>query len=179
MPSAWSRREKKLLGIFAITLIFNLFAWPSLSLIPVIGKDSLEPRTDAGSACSPAWRASARSPACWRSIFSAAAYYAKLYIYSVIAYLVALTAFAMLPTRRWRVSRCSLPALAVRVSPSRSRRWRFIPPEPEMRARILGLLSVSIGTGPIGFLQVGLLADAVGAQLAIIMAGAKDCSRCC
>ena len=44
---------------------------------------------------------------------------------------------------------------------------------PEMRARILGLLSVSIGMGPVGFLQVGLLADAVGAQLAIIILSAE------
>jgi hypothetical protein len=38
---------------------------------------------------------------------------------------------------------------------------------------MLGLLSVSIGTGPIGFLQVGLLADALGAQLAIIVSGCE------
>ena len=37
-----------------------------------------------------------------------------------------------------------------------------------MRARMLGLLSVSIGTGPLGFLQVGLLADTIGAQPAIV-----------
>jgi hypothetical protein len=40
---------------------------------------------------------------------------------------------------------------------------------PEMRSRMLGLLSVSIGAGPIGFLQLGLLAEALGAQTAIII----------
>jgi predicted MFS family arabinose efflux permease len=40
---------------------------------------------------------------------------------------------------------------------------------PEMRSRILGLLSVSIGLGPIGFLQVGLLAEALGARTAVIV----------
>ncbi len=42
-----------------------------------------------------------------------------------------------------------------------------------MRGRILGLISVAIGTGPIGFLQLGLLADAFGAQLAIIISGCE------
>jgi hypothetical protein len=42
-----------------------------------------------------------------------------------------------------------------------------------MRARMLGLLSVSIGTGPLGFLQVGLLAEAMGAQLAIVTTSAE------
>jgi hypothetical protein len=40
---------------------------------------------------------------------------------------------------------------------------------PEMRSRMLGLLSVSIGVGPIGFLQVGLLAETFGARTAIII----------
>ena len=42
-----------------------------------------------------------------------------------------------------------------------------------MRVRMLGLLSVSIGTGPLGFLQVGLLAEAIGAQLAIVTTSAE------
>jgi hypothetical protein len=41
--------------------------------------------------------------------------------------------------------------------------------EPEMRSRMLGLLSVSIGAGPIGFLQLGLMAEALGAQTAVIV----------
>ncbi len=40
---------------------------------------------------------------------------------------------------------------------------------PDMRSRMLGLLSVSIGVGPIGFLQVGLLAELLGAKTAIII----------
>jgi hypothetical protein len=42
---------------------------------------------------------------------------------------------------------------------------------PEMRARMLGLMSVCIGVGPIGFLQIGLLAELVGAKNAIIISG--------
>ena len=34
---------------------------------------------------------------------------------------------------------------------------------------MLGLLSVSIGVGPIGFLQLGLLAELLGAKQAIIV----------
>jgi hypothetical protein len=40
-----------------------------------------------------------------------------------------------------------------------------------MRARLLGLMSVCIGVGPIGFLQIGLLADAIGARAAIVTIG--------
>ena len=37
----------------------------------------------------------------------------------------------------------------------------------EYRARTMGVLAVCIGTGPIGFLHLGLLAGAVGAQMAV------------
>ena len=40
-----------------------------------------------------------------------------------------------------------------------------------MRARLLGVLSVCIGTGPIGFFYLGFLADSLSAQVATIAMG--------
>ena len=42
----------------------------------------------------------------------------------------------------------------------------------EMRSRVLGLLSVCIGLGPIGFLMLGGLAEALGAPAATTIMGA-------
>ena len=42
----------------------------------------------------------------------------------------------------------------------------------EMRSRIMGVLSVCIGTGPIGFLWLGWLADRIGAPEATAVTGA-------
>ena len=41
----------------------------------------------------------------------------------------------------------------------------------EMRSRILGVLSVCIGTGPIGFVWLGWLADLIGAPEATAITG--------
>jgi hypothetical protein len=41
-----------------------------------------------------------------------------------------------------------------------------------MRSRILGVLSVCIGTGPIGFVWLGWLADLIGAPEATAITGA-------
>jgi hypothetical protein len=101
------------------------------------------------------------------------AYHANLYICSVMLYLAALMLFALLPY-------ASLAGLALFITGLGGSGFgimqstlAFRSVEPHMRARMLGLLSVSIGTGPIGFLQVGLLADAIGAQLAIITTSAE------
>ena len=41
-----------------------------------------------------------------------------------------------------------------------------------MRSRVLGVLSVCIGTGPIGFVWLGWLADRIGAHYATVVTGA-------
>ena len=168
-----ARRDRQLLGILAITLIFNLFAWPTLSLIPVIGKDSL--------ALGPSGVGLLASMEGLGAIFGVVAayflgqpaHYARLYVYSVLAYLAALTMFAMLPVP-------SLAGLALLIAGIGGSGFAitqstlaFQSARPEMRGRILGLLSVAIGTGPIGFLQLGLLADAFGAPLAIVISGCE------
>jgi MFS family permease len=167
------RRDRRLLGILAITLIFNLFAWPNLSLIPVIGKDSL--------ALGPGGVGLLASMEGLGAIFGVVAVYflgrpalyPKLYVYSVMAYLVAFTAFAMLP----EPSAAGLALLIAGIGGSgfaiTQSTLAFQSAKPEMRGRVLGLISVAIGTGPIGFLQLGLMADAFGAQLAIIISGCE------
>jgi hypothetical protein len=47
----------------------------------------------------------------------------------------------------------------------------YLAAPPEMRSRILGVLSVCIGAGPIGFVMLGLVADAIGAPLATATTG--------
>ena len=42
---------------------------------------------------------------------------------------------------------------------------------PEMRSRVLGVLTVCIGLGPIGFLHLGVLAELFGARVACIITG--------
>jgi hypothetical protein len=41
----------------------------------------------------------------------------------------------------------------------------------DMRSRVFGVLAVCIGTGPIGFVHLGLLADWIGAQAATATIG--------
>jgi hypothetical protein len=47
----------------------------------------------------------------------------------------------------------------------------YLAAPPEMRSRILGVLSVCIGTGPIGFVCLLWLADRIGAQHATAATG--------
>ena len=162
------RREKQLMGLLAITIIFNVFAWPNLSLIPVIGADnlSLDPREVGLLASMEGVGAVAGVLTVYH--LGKPAHYAKLYVGSVMLYLAALMIFAALPYAPLAGLALFITGLGGSAFGITQSTLAFQSVEPAMRARMLGLLSVSIGTGPVGFLQVGLLADAIGAQLAII-----------
>jgi MFS family permease len=168
-----ARRDRKLLGFFSITLIFNLFAWPSLSLIPVIGKDSLNLGPSGVGLLASMEGVGAITGVAAVYFLARPGHYAKLYVFSVGAYLVALTAFAMLPNAVLAGLALLIAGLGGSGFAITQSTLAFHAARPEMRGRILGLLAVSIGTGPLGFLQVGLWADAVGAQLAIIIMGCE------
>ena len=47
---------------------------------------------------------------------------------------------------------------------------------PEVRTRVLGLLSVCIGIGPVGFVALGLVADWLGATAACALPASRGCS---
>ena len=166
------RRERRLVGLLVITVIFNLFGWPSLSLIPVIGADNLGLGPRGVGLLASMEGVGAIAGVLTVHFLGKPAHYATLYIGSVMLYLAALAVFAVLPN-------ASLAGLALLVTGVAGSGFAitqstlvFQSVEPQMRARMLGLLSVSIGTGPLGFLQVGLLADAIGAQSAIITVSA-------
>ena len=44
---------------------------------------------------------------------------------------------------------------------------------PEYRSRVLGVLTLCIGTGPIGFLHVGWLAETFGAPVALMVTASE------
>jgi predicted MFS family arabinose efflux permease len=168
-----SIRERPLAGFFVITLIFNLFALPILSLVPVIGQDHLG--LGAGGigllASMDGVGALAGALACF--FFARTEHYVRIYTYSTIGYLIALMAMAVLP-------HAALAGLALIVAGFGNAGFGIMQStlifhgvRPEMRALLLGLLTVAIGTGPLGFLQIGLLAESFGAQLAVLISGVE------
>jgi predicted MFS family arabinose efflux permease len=164
-----SVRDPGLVGYFAVTIIFNLFAWPIISLVPVIGQDFLHLSERGIGIFASMDGAGAILGALAIVYFAPPALYARLYVASVVVNLFALTAMSLLPDARLAGTALLFAGSANAVFGIMQSTLIFRIVKPEMRGLMLGLLTVAIGTGPIGFVQTGLLADAIGTQYAIVI----------
>ena len=97
--------------------------------------------------------------------------YAAAYVGGMAGYLVLLIAFALLPQTWMAGAALLLTGLGGAGFSIMQATLVFLAAPPEMRSRMMGVLSVCIGVGPLGFVQLGLLADALGAPWATALMG--------
>jgi MFS family permease len=166
-----ARRNRHLRGTLIITIIFNLFGWPFTSMIPVIGQDHLQLGPKGIGLLASMEGVGAFCGAVVIALFAGSAHRARLYIGGVILYLVCLTLFALTPNALLAGSALLVTGLGGSAFSIMQATLIYQSAPPDMRGRMLGTLATCIGLGPLGFIHIGLLAEAFGAQNATIMAG--------
>jgi hypothetical protein len=165
---AWVRRDQRLIGVFIVTVVFNVFGWPFTSMIPVIGTDDLQLGATAVGLLASCEGIGGLAGALLVAILSRPGAYGRIFVGSVGLYLVLIIGFVVAPDALL----AALLLLAIGMSSvgfgimQATLVYRDSP--VEMRARLLGLLSVFIGTGPIGFIYLGFLADALTPRLGTV-----------
>jgi MFS family permease len=106
------------------------------------------------------------------ALYARPAHYRLLYIGGVTVYMGMLIVFALVPN----VPVAGMALLLTGVSNAGFSVMQatliYLAAPPEMRSRMYGVLSVCIGSGPIGFLALGVLADLIGASAATALSGA-------
>jgi hypothetical protein len=90
----------------------------------------------------------------------------------VIIYMVMLIVFALVPEPLIAGGALLLTGLGGAGFSIMQATLVYLAAPADMRSRILGVLSVCIGIGPLGFVWLGLLADAIGAHWATAATGA-------
>lgn len=156
---AWLMRDRRLIGVFLVTIVFNVFGWPFTSMIPVIATDDLElGARDVGLLASCDGIGGLVS-AMILGALARPRTYGRIYVGSVGLYLVLIIGFVTAPNAPIAALFLFLiGASGVGFAVTQATLvYRDSP--PEMRARLLGALSVCIGTAPIGFVYLGFLAE--------------------
>lgn len=165
-------QDKRLRATMVVTVIYNVFAWPFTSMIPVIGRDVLSLGPEGVGILTSLDGVGAFAGALLLARWLTPRWHAGAYVGGVAVYLAALIGFALAPT----VVPAGVALLVTGLSGASFATLQativYLAAPVHMRSRVLGVLAVCIGTGPIGFLWLGWLADRIGAPDAMAITGA-------
>jgi MFS family permease len=165
------RGDPRLVGILTVTVIYNVFGWPFTSMIPVIGQDNLHLGAGGIGILASMDGVGAFCGSIALALWAKPRHYARLYVGGVVLYLVLLIVFALVPNVPLAATALLFTGVCNAAFSVMQATLIYLAAPPEMRSRLYGVLSVCIGSAPIGFLGLGLLADAVGATAATAMSG--------
>jgi MFS family permease len=165
------RSDKRLIGVLIVTVVYNIFAWPFTSMIPVIGRDRLHLGPEGVGLLATMDGIGAFVGALLLAVWLTPRWYARAYLGGVICYLLTVVAFALVQSPVPAAAALLLTGLGGAGFATMQATLVYLASPPEMRSRILGVLTVCIGTGPIGFLWLGWLADRIGAHNATAVTG--------
>ena len=170
---AWLRTDHRLIGIFLITVIFNIFGWPFTSMIPVIGTDNLHLGPEGVGLLASCEGFGGLVGAVAIAGLVRPAWHGRIYVGSVAGYFVMVICFATVPGVPLAAAVLFLIGLTgvgfSVLQPTQVYRYSPV----ALRARLLGLLSVCIGSGPIGFFYLGFLADVLTPTIGAIALAAQ------
>ena len=164
----FAKGERLIVGALAVTVIVNLWGFAYITMVPVIGERAL--------GLSPALIGVLMSTEGLGALLGAllvARYdrprqYTRIYTGSSAAFLLGVLAFALstsFPLSLALILFCGIGIAGFSVMQSTI---VVLAAPAQVRSRVMGLLTVAIGAGPIGMLYVGVLADWLGAAAAVI-----------
>jgi MFS family permease len=165
------RADRRLIGTLIVTVIYNVFAWPFTSMIPVIGRDRLLLGPEGVGMLASLDGIGAFLGAMLLAFFLTPKWYGRAYVGGVISYMILLILFAVVTSPVLAGLALLGTGLGGAGFATMQATIVYLAAPPEMRSRILGVLSVCIGTGPIGFIWLGWLADRIGASEATAATG--------
>lgn len=163
--------DKRLAATMVVTVIYNVFGWPFTSMIPVIARDRLALGPEGVGILTSFDGIGAFVGALALAMWLTPGWHARAYTGGVAVYLLGLIGFAFAPTSVLAAASLLVTGLSGAAFSTLQATIVYLAAPHEMRSRMLGVLSVCIGTGPIGFLLLGWLADRIGAAHATAVTG--------
>lgn len=167
------RSNRAIVGTLAVTVVMNLWGFPYAAMVPVIGKTGL------GLSAFPIgvlMSAEGTGAFLGALIIAAAArpiHFRKLYLYGSFLLMSAVIAFSMSVWFELSLVLLFVAGLGAAGFSAMQSTIMFIQAPPEMRSRVMGVVSICIGTGPLGMLHIGLLANWFGASAAVLIVAAE------
>ena len=166
------RTSRLLVGVLAVTVVFNIVFPPYQSMIPVIGREVLAADPVRVGLLSATEGLGAVMAAFLIASRAIPRMYPRIYFFGTATFLVCALGFSQ--SAVYALSSLLVFIAGFGFSSFATMQTTILvrASAPAMRGRVLGVLSLAIGAGPLGALQVGPLVSAVGEQttLTVIVA---------
>lgn len=166
-----ARESPALRATLWITIVFNLFAWPVLSMIPVIGQVRLHLDAQGIGLLASVDGVGSLLGALALTSFAGRLRQGQLYLGAVLLFLVLQIAFGW----SWNVWLTAAALLVIGVAQSGFAVMQatlvYLAAPAGRQPEALGLMTMCIGVAPLGFLAMGWLTEQLGAPVAATLTG--------
>ena len=164
--------------VFSVTIVFNAFGFPFTAMIPILGREQLGLQPFLVGFLSSLEGFGAFIGALVIAMVARPALYAKIFCTGAVFYMVLILYLSALayvsggPLHSFFAAALTLMAIGISGAgfAAMQSTLTYMNAEPEYRSRVLGVLALCIGTGPLGFINIGLMAESyeLSAALAIM-----------
>lgn len=161
------------LRILLVTVVFNVWGFPFVAMIPVIGADTLNLSASGIGGLAAMEGAGAFVGSMTIAVIAPATGFRRIYYFGALALLI------LVFVAGWVTQPLSFAALLLCIGfagagfyTMQSTLIYSVAP-PEMRGRLFGVLVICIGTGLIGFTNIGLMGEWFGGTAAIRIIAAE------
>ena len=161
------RENRMLVGFLSVTVIYNICGFPFLSMVPVIGKDVLGMDPVAVGLLAGAEGAGAFVGSMFIAVFARTTWFLRIYLYGTMLGLTMILLFGLSSTALLSSLVMPIVGLGAAGFGAMQSAVIFSSAPPHLRGRLMGVLVVCIGVSPLGYLQLGLLAEWFGASSAV------------
>lgn len=163
------RRDSMIVTVLAITIIMNMFAFPYQSMVPVIAERTFGVSNTLMGLLISAEGLGATFGALWIASRSTPAFYSRIYFWGSVLFLVMVLSFSRVPWYGVAIPVLFVAGFGMSGFGTMQSIMIITTTPAEMRGRVLGVLAVTIGTGPVAALAVGVIAEAAGAPAAVMI----------
>lgn len=167
--------------VFAVTIVFNVWGFPFTAMIPILGKERLGLDPLQVGLLSSLEGFGAFMGAIVVALYATQPNFGRIFLWGagaylgMVGYLGVMSLVAGGPHHSFIAAALALTVmgLAGACFATMQSTLTYIGAQPEYRSRVFGVLALCIGTGPIGFLNVGWMAEAHGVPTALIIIAAE------
>lgn len=152
-----------------ITVIFNLLGFAYIALVPVIGERWLGLSAALIGVLMSAEGIGALLGAVLVGAVATPARFTRIYAGGTMLFLVAIAGFALSRSFGLSLALLFVSGLGVAAFAVMQSTLIFLTAPAHLRARLMGVLTVAIGTGPLGMLAIGWIAEVADAPDAILL----------